>query len=400
MTPFQAYKTGSLHDIWGDFIVYRNLVPADGRLPSFKELRRTLYKEEIPLPRKVEPAYGRVVGEILSEARRLELPGVKLKRLIFLGDTRLLDGTAFQNLCRAGGWPGWAFIGKDDLKAPKASQVEGQLFIANRWSALPDFLATLESQGVGLDEETALVIDMDKTSVGARGRNDQPIDEARLEGVRRTVAGLLGAEFDESAFRSVYQALNQPIYHPFTADNQDYLAYICLMLGTTLFQFEQVVREVQEGKLNSFFDFIQRAQEKRQELGQGSLGTIHDQVWANVQANDPTPFKAFRYNEYLCTAERFGGVADAPIEKLLTEHILITAEVQEFAGELGKRGALVFGLSDKPDEASFPSEEQAKQGMKPLHHLETLVVGEGYFGEGYFGEGYFGEGARQAASAT
>ena len=152
--------------------------------------------------------------------------------------------------------------------------------------------------------------------------------------------------------------------------------------------------------MKTFFDFIQRAQERRQELGGGSLGTIHDQVWANVQANDPTPFKAFRYNEYLCTAERFGGAADEPLSKLLSERILITAEVWEFAGKLRKRGALVFGLSDKPDEASLPTEEQAKQGMKPLHQMETLVVGEGYFGEGYFGEGYFGEGAMPAASAA
>jgi hypothetical protein len=375
-TSYQIKHTGSLHDLWGDFIVFRNLIPADKRLPSFQDLKGTLFNTDIPLPRKVEPAYGSVVAEILTQARRLELPRARLKRLIFLGDTRLLDGTAFQNLSQAGGWPGWAFIGKDDLKTPKTNRVEGQFFIANRWSGLRDFLNYLLDEGVGLDEETVLVIDMDKTSVGARGRNDKPIDEARLEGVRRTVADLLGADFDESAFRGVYHKLNQPIYHPFTADNQDYLAYICLMLGTALFDFEQTVQEVQEGRLTSFFEFIQRVQDRRVELGVGSLRVIHDQVWANVQVNDPTPFKAFRYNEYLCTTGRFGGQEDEPISKLLTERILITAEVQEFAAMLRRRGALIFGLSDKPDEASFPKEEQEKQGMKPLHQLETLVVGE------------------------
>jgi hypothetical protein len=375
-TSYQIKHTGSLQHIWGNFIVYRNLIPADRRLPSFQDLKGALFNSELPLPRKVEPAYGSVVAEILTQARRLELSRAQLKRLVFLGDTRLLDGTAFQNLCLAGGWPGWAFIGKDDQKASKANQVAGQFFIANRWSALQDFLIYLEEQGFGLDEETALVIDMDKTSVGARGRNDKPIDEARLEGVRRTVANLLGADFDESAFRVVYNTLNQPLYHPFTADNQDYLAYICLMLGTPLFEFEQVVHEVQEGRLTSFFEFIQRVQDRRVELGPGSLGAIHDQVRANVLANDPTPFKAFRYNEYLCTAGRFGGTADEPIANLLTERIMITYEVQEFAAELRRRGALIFGLSDKPDEASFPTAEQEKLGMNPLHQLETFVVGE------------------------
>ena len=84
---------------------------------------------------------------------------------------------------RAGGWQGWVFIGKDDLQSPRAVQVEGSFYIANRWSALPDFLSHLENQGVGLDEETALVIDMDKTSIGARGRNDKNNTghEARFE---------------------------------------------------------------------------------------------------------------------------------------------------------------------------------------------------------------------------
>jgi len=370
-TSYQIKQTGTLYDLWENFIVYRNLIPADQRLPSFQDLKGTLFNTDVPLPRKVEPAYGSVVAAILTQARRLDLPNGQLKRLIFLGDTRLLDGTAFQNLCLAGGWPGWAFIGKDDLKAPKTNRAEGQFFIANRWSGLSDFLGYLEDQKVGLDEETALVIDMDKTSVGARGRNDKPIDEARLEGVRLTVANLLGADFDENAFRQVYHTLNQPVYHPFTADNQDYLAYICLMLGTPLFEFEQVIQEIQEGRLTSFFEFIQSVQDRRLELGPGSLGAIHDQVWAKVQANDPTPFKAFRYNEYLCTAGRFGGTAGEPIAKLLTERILITYEVQEFAAELRRRGALIFGLSDKPDEASFPTAEQEKLGMNPLHQLET-----------------------------
>ena len=376
MTTYQIQHTGSLHNIWGDFMVYRNLVPADHRLPAFNDLKGNLFDTETPLPRKVEPAYGRVVAEILTQARHLDLPRSQIKRLIFLGDTRLLDGTAFGNLCVAGGWPGWAFIGKDDLKAPKANQVGDQQFIANRWSSLSDFLEYLEGQVVGLDEETALVIDMDKTSVGARGRNDKPIDEARLEGVRQTVADLLGKDFNEGGFRDIYQTLNQPLYHPFTADNQDYLAYICLMLGTPLFDFDQVVQEVQEGKLTTFFEFIKNVQDRRMELGQDNLGAIHDQVWANVQANDPTPFKAFRYNEYLCTTERFGGAVNENISKLLAERIVITAEVEEFAAELRRRGALIFGLSDKPDEASLPSIEQEKQGMQALHRLETFVVGE------------------------
>jgi hypothetical protein len=56
MTAYQIFHPGSLSDIWGDFIVYRNLVPADKRLPSFQELCGSIL--DVTLPRKVEPAYG------------------------------------------------------------------------------------------------------------------------------------------------------------------------------------------------------------------------------------------------------------------------------------------------------------------------------------------------------
>jgi hypothetical protein len=373
---YKVFGKSSLFDIWGDFIVYRNLVPADNRLPGVGALRRHLSLQSPNLPRKSDPDYALVVAEQLRQARRLELPEVALKRLVFIGDTRLLDATAFQNLCAAGGWPGWAFIGRDEMGSGRADMVEDNVYASNRWSALPDFIAFLQEQGFGVDEQTVLVIDMDKTSVGARGRNDKVVDEARLEGVRLTVEGLLGKSFNEDAFRAVYHELNRPVFHSFTADNQDYLAYICLMLSTSLFDFQVLVQDIHSGKMRDFFDFIQQVQLRRLELPSAGLVAIHDQVWRLVQEGDPTPFKAFRYNEYLTTAARFGASPVETVETTLNNRILITEEVRQAAGELRKRGALVFGLSDKPDEASFPSPEQAQGGMQPLHRLETLCAGE------------------------
>jgi len=126
------------------------------------------------------------------------------------------------------------------------------LYVANRWSALRDFISFVESQGLALDEETAVVIDVDKTAIAARGRNDKVIDEARVEGVRRTVADLLGPRFDEHAFRGAYEDLNRPAYHAFTADNQDYLAYICLMLGASLCELDTLVQQVGNGTMQRF----------------------------------------------------------------------------------------------------------------------------------------------------
>ena len=373
---YQLHGLTALHEFLGDAVVYRNLVPADDRLPSLVALRGELGLEDNAIPRKAEPEYGRVVAEMLRHARRLDLPGAEINRLVYIGDTRMNDGTAFRNLCAAGGWPGWAYIGRDTPGELPQVEVEGALYVSNRWSALPGFLRFLEREEFALDEETAVVIDMDKTAIGGRGRNDHVINEARVEGVQRTVADLLGPSFDGDAFGAAYDELNQTPYHPFTADNQDYLAYICLMLGAGLFELDALVRQVQAGSMTGFADFIAEVQRRRPELAPTGLTSIHDDVWGCVQAGDPTPFKAFRYNEYLTTVARFGDLPGATIEQALGQRIVITQEVREAAIALRERGALLFAVSDKPDEASVPNEAQAQAGMKALHHLETLVVGE------------------------
>ena len=221
-----------------------------------------------------------------------------------------------------------------------------------------------------------MVIDLDKTAIGARGRNGQVIDQARLEAVQVTVAELLGAAFDPAAFRAVYEPLNQPEYHIFTADNQDYLAYICLILGSGLYSYEGLVLDVQSGALGSFGQFIAAVESRKNQLTP-QLAQIHQEIYQNFQAGDPTPFKTFRRNEYRTTTRRFGCLDDsAPVQSLLRAEIVITQEVREMALEWRKRGALLFGLSDKPDEASLPDAGLAEQGYLPLHRTVTHAVGE------------------------
>ncbi|MGQ9599361.1 MAG: hypothetical protein ACUVWZ_08080 [Anaerolineae bacterium] len=372
---YLKYDLTSLHSFLGDFVVYRNLIPADERLPSFPELVVPLGLPDRLLPRKAEPAFGRVVAEILRQARKIDLPRTGLRRLVYLGDTRMNDGTAFHNLCLAGDWPGWAFIAQENMTNPPRVEIEGSLYLTNRWSAVLDFLHFLEQQDFVLDEETAVVIDMDKTAIGAKGRNDRAIDEARVESIQYTVAELLGPDFDQQTFGAAYAELKQPAYHPFTADNQDYLAYICLMIGAGLFQLDTLTSEIRAGTMPHFINFINQVESRRSELAGTGLASVHDAVWQCVQAGDPTPFKAFRYNEYLATAARFGDLPDGTIEQLLAKRIVITQEVREAAIILRSQGALLFGLSDKPDEASVPTAAQAERGMKPLHRLETVAVG-------------------------
>ena len=372
---YKSYGSTSLYEIMGDAIVYRNLVPADRRIPALSALWQQVGLESAAIPRKAEPEYGRVVAEMLRRERKLDLPGGTIRRLLYIGDTQLNDGTAFRNLCAAGEWPGWAFIGCDTPEQPLRVQVDGALCLSNRWSALPEFLSFVQKRGMVLDEGMAVVLDVDKTAIGARGRNDGVINEARVEGVRRTVADLLGSSFDQAAFRAAYDELNQSPYYGLTADNQDYLAYICLMLGAGLYDLDALIARVQSGTMRQFADFIGEVQRRRAELVPSGLTSIHDDVWTCVQNGDPTPFKAFRYNEYLTTVARFGDPSGVSAEDALGQQIVITQEVRAVVNALRECGALILGVSDKPDEASVPNEAQAREGMQPLHRLPTLAVG-------------------------
>ena len=383
----RVYAKTAVSEFLGDFVVYRNLLPADRRLSGLDALRDRVGLPARRLPRKSEPEYARVIVHLLRQARALDAPATPLQRLVYVGDTRLNDGTAFANLCQAGGWPGLAFIGAEtdapphvqliDLPSPSTSPAGAQpiLFLANRWAALAEFDRFCAGRAFPIDAATAVVVDLDKTALGARGRNAHVIDQARVLAVRHTVADLLDQAFDPVAFQAAYDRLNQPGFHPFTADNQDYLAYVCLILGGGLYDLQQVVSAIQTGQLETFSQFIAQV-DGRVDAMPPHLATIHAQIYASVRAGDPTPFKPFRYNEYRTTVARMGHKPDdAPIAELLAEEILITQEVRAQALAWRSRGALLFGLSDKPDEASVPSPELAAQGYRAIHQTATHAVG-------------------------
>ncbi len=374
----QNYGLTSVAEFVGDRIVYRNLDAADGHLPRLADIRAEVGIPANTIPRKSEADYARVIVHLLRLARALESPGTSITRLIFVGDTRMNDGTAFANLCRAGNWPGVAFIGAEKPTPAQAevTALDGYpLYLANRWTLLAEFDAFCRQQRFPVDESTVVVLDLDKTTLGARGRNDHVIDAARVAAVRRTVGDLLGAAFDPEWFQAAYDQLNQPEFHPFTADNQDYLAYICLIVGSGLYEREALVDDVRAGRMQAFAQFIRAVDVRAADLP-ANLRALHSDIYALVQAGDPTPFKAFRYNEYRETVGRMGALPeDAAPEDLLAREICLTYEVRELMLDWRARGALIFALSDKPDEASMPPEDLRAAGYAPIHRTLTHVVG-------------------------
>jgi hypothetical protein len=376
----KCYGRTTVSEFLGDSIVYRGLEPADHRLLGLAALQPSLALPPGQVPRKNEADYARVVVSILQQARKLEAPHAALQRLIFVGDTRLSDGTAFANICQVGGWPGIAFIGSENSQPAKVELLpqEGSdsLYLSNRWAGLPEFDRYCAGHGFPVDKNTVIVVDLDKTTLGARGRNAQVIDTARVQAVRETVAALMGSSFNEPAFRQAYNILVQVEFHPFTSDNQDYLAYICLILASGLYDLDTILAQVRSGELKSFHEFIQGVDAQSSRLD-AHLAEIHRQIYANVRLNDPTPFKAFRRNEYRITIGHMGFLPDdTPVERMLQEEILITQEVRQICLEWKGRGGLLFALSDKPDEASLPTPELAESGYQPLHRTVTHTVGE------------------------
>ena len=373
------YGLASLDELLGNFLVYRNLQPVDTRLPTLNELRTKIGLPEDQFTRKTHLPYARAINHIIQAAREIESPGTIIKKVIFLGDTVHNDGSAFSNICQTGNKHGAAFIGTDSDAPPSAERIEkpgGFLYKANRWSAVEEFNRMIKRNNIVIDSQTAILVDLDKTTIGARGRNDKIIDQIRIEAAYETLNGLLGPQFDPDLFEKAYSRFNQPEFHQFTTDNQDYLVYLCLMLGSGLFTMNEITEQIRSGVMNNFSQFTQIIQQRIKELPE-ALRNSHNNFYGQFAIGDPTPFKTFRVNEYLHMCKYMGTQPEnAPVEKLLKDEVTITQEIRFIAQEWKDQGALLFGISDKPDEASIPGPNLLAQGYLPIHQIKTHAVGE------------------------
>jgi len=369
-----TWQRGTLADFMGDAIVYRNLEPVHPDVPGLREAWSAFGLGHYYIPRKTSPAYAAALHRFLEHFQRARGVAAPLQSALFVGDTLMNDGTAARNLGRH--LPIVGFIGADRPAEPESIEMRGELMVANRWSALGEFLERVRSAGAPLNECTALLLDLDKTCLGARGRNDKVIDAARVAAVQHTMQSTLGDAFDLATFRAVYDPLNQPEYHPFTADNQDYLAYICLMVVGGVYPAEELWADLRSGALSTIEGFAERCEARRERMAPGLLAA-HREVRDGISSEDPTPFKGFRRREYLETVGRMDALPDdAPAEDVLAREIVITAEVASLATHLAAQGVLVFGISDKPDEASIPTPEQAAEGRQPIHRTRMKVYGQ------------------------
>ncbi len=374
----QIYGTATIHDLLGDNLAYRSLQSLNERLPGNSALRAQLgIPADVPL-RKGDEAHARVVAALLEAAQQLRAPDVPIRRLVLVGDTRMSDGGAFTAIQDVTGWDGRAFIGSDSADEP-AKAFDDDITFANRWSMLHDWSAALDDDDFHVDESTMVLIDLDKALIGARGRNAPLIDAARLRALTASVADVLGDAFEADEFEQIFRTLNQERFEPLTADNQDYIGYLCVIIAGHILPLDYFTTLAQVGRLPSFSEVLRQVEAACAKIAWPSkqIQAFHKEIARLVTAGDPTPFKAFRRREYHETARLMGTHGDdAPPETLLREELVLTAEIWRVAQAWHERGALLFGLSDKPDEAALPTDVDVAAGMLPLHRMATHVIGE------------------------
>ncbi len=243
------------------------------------------------------------------------------------------------------------------------------IYNANRWSALAPWLAGVRNGGLNLDQRTAIVVDIDKTALGAKGRNDHVIDRARLEGIFRTMTAVLGVEgFNKPLFVEHYTELNRARYHFLTADNQDYLTYICLVLNTGLVSFDELMGEIENSSLDNFDQFIRWVDSRMMinDAGSETFREVHEAVLSSVRAGDPTPFKRFRRQEFVCTVEHMGFMADdASAAEMLAGEITLTRGSMG-GGGVAESTRLLPSLPERQAGRGIRS-EQGLHGGLPAH---------------------------------
>ncbi|HMQ31720.1 MAG TPA: hypothetical protein PKD53_13420 [Chloroflexaceae bacterium] len=347
-------QRATIADLTGDAVLYRDLEPCDPALPSLDAMRAGLGLPGGPAPRKRDLDYARVILA-LARAARSARGGPPLAAIAVIGDTendRLLAG----HLRTLGELPAYGFIGEDRPVAPEELSWEGDTATATRWHLIEPWAAELE--GRGLDwSRVALLIDIDKTLLGPRGRSDGAIDDARAEAAL-AVAAALAPELDVPGFRRGYAELCRKEWHPFTLDNQDYVAATALLAATGAVALDELRAKLAAGRLAGFADLL-RATPERVPPG---LAGLHAELLARVEAGDPTPFKAFRRAELTATLAR---MADG--------RLTLCGVLFELCQSLAARGALCLAASDKPAESALPTPEQAAAGVRPLHHTPAVV---------------------------
>ncbi len=341
-------EQATIADLTGDRVVYRDLQPCDPALPGLATLRTVLGLPAHVTPRKRDVEYARVILALARSAQALR-NGPPLTTIAVIGDTendRLLT-LHLQSLPEV---RAYGFIGVDRPVAPATLEWSGPVASATRWALAQQWAAELANHGVSW-AETAVLIDIDKTLLGPRGRSDGAIDDARAEAAIMVAGELLGEKLDRGVFRRNYTELCRREWHAITLDNQDYTVALALFATVEVFDLPAIEVQLAAGLTPTLLELLIAAQQVP-----GELQALRQQLIERLAQGDPTPFTQFRRAELVTTAAR---MADG--------RLTLSSELFALGKSLLAQGALLVAASDKPAESALPTPEQAAMGLLPLH---------------------------------
>ncbi|MDI6861367.1 MAG: hypothetical protein QMD25_05075 [Caldisericia bacterium] len=346
------YKRDVLNNIFEDYIIYRELNIVKKNLPNFLKIKDTLSLNF--LPRKKDKEYVKVLSYLI------ELIG-EFKRVIYIGDTFLNDKSVVENLTALNKYEVFGIITEG-----KGERVRhNNIIINNRWENLKDIFDELE---IKVDKYTIFIVDIDKTIIGAKGRNDLSITKARFDAIKEIANEIIG-NYDEKKFFEIYQKLNEKKYHSFTEDNQDIVTLLTILFYLDLYPFSKFLDEFEKGIHIDKLTFLKTILKKTRKSSK--FIELLKNCILRIENYDQTPFIEFRYKEFEKTIKRMDFLNDeTPQDILLEEEIMITREVYEIICKAKDRDAKVLGLSDKPEASSFP---QKGVSLPPIH-LKSMKI--------------------------
>jgi hypothetical protein len=346
------YRRGKLNTIFEDNIVFRELNPINKALPQFEEIKQVLHLDT--LPRKKDILYAKVLSYIFKSMR-------DFKKILYIGDTLMSDGSVIRNLAQNREFQVAGIITREGEKEKLES--DGEILLNTRWQKLPDAVKILENSGFSIDKKTVLVIDIDKTAIGARGRNDGAIDRARMDAIFQIASDIFGS-IDRKNFFGIYSRVNRKDLFHITADNQDIVSIVSILVYGGAINFSQL-EELHNGE-----EVLRKCIKNTG----GRLKDVTLSVYKNIKNGNPTPFPMFRKAEFEKTIKRMDFLSDdVSVSDLLTKEITTTEEVFDCATRAKDRGGLVFGVSDKPALSTIPCPDT---DLPPIYEKEMKIFGE------------------------
>ncbi len=346
----KLYRRGRLSDFFENNIVFRELEPVNKNLPGFSVLKGKLGLRI--LPRKKDKEYVKVLSEMFRAAG-------SFSKIIYIGDTLMSDLSVINNFAESGLFKTIGIITREG-EVDGFEENENYIF-SGSWANLPDVLAHIENKFFSVDKSTVVIIDIDKTAIGARGRNEKAIDRARMDAIFM-LAKKAFKDISAEEFLSIYDKVNKREFFSVTEDNQDFVSILSMLVyGGALGLADLRIAQ-------SILNLLKSIKTKNSVLLEYA-----ETVLQNVKAQNPTAFPQFRKAEFEKTITRMDFMQDeTPVGTLLSEEITITGEVYDAALDLKSRGALVFGVSDKPGLSSIPQEGST---LPPIYEKAMKIYG-------------------------